>query len=174
MSAHGTYETVDGNPAVRFERRLAYPVEAVWRTITEPAELAHWFPCAVEVELRVGGDMRFIFSPDFALAGEVLELEPPHRFTFLWGKDTLRFELMPHADGTLLTMVHVLDEEGAPAAAKTAAGHLCLDAMERRLAGSRSGDAPSGPSPEWLARYDEYRAAGVPSGADVPGLEGVR
>jgi hypothetical protein len=67
-------------------------------------------------------------------------------------------------------MVHVLNEEGAPAAAKTAAGwHLCLDALAARLDG-RAAAAPSqGPTPEWRARYAEYEAAGLPAGAEVPG-----
>ncbi|MEA2229670.1 MAG: hypothetical protein QOF04_3300, partial [Solirubrobacteraceae bacterium] len=63
--AHGTYETVDGRPAVRFERRLAHPVDAVWRAVTEPDQLAHWFPSAVSLELRPGGRMAFT-SPDGA------------------------------------------------------------------------------------------------------------
>src|SRR5215212_2475411 len=54
MSEHGTYTTDDGRPAVRFERRLAHPVEHVWRRLTEPEELRHWFPSSVEFELRVG------------------------------------------------------------------------------------------------------------------------
>ena len=41
---HGTYEIVDDRSALTFERRLAHSVERVWRAVTEPAELAHWFP----------------------------------------------------------------------------------------------------------------------------------
>jgi uncharacterized protein YndB with AHSA1/START domain len=172
MTTHGTYTTIDGRPAVRFERRLAHPVDAVWRTVTDPGELAHWFPADVTVDLRLGGAMRFTFAPDVALDGEVVELDPPHRFAFLWGVDLLRFELAPDGDGTHLTMLRVLNQEGEPAAAKVAAGwHLCLDAMERRLSGEHAGPAPTGASPEWLARYDGYIAAGVPSGAEVPGLD---
>jgi hypothetical protein len=44
MTEHGTYETIDGRPAVCFERRLAHPVARVWTAITEPADLAQWFP----------------------------------------------------------------------------------------------------------------------------------
>jgi Activator of Hsp90 ATPase homolog 1-like protein len=156
MTAHGTYTTVDGRPAVRFERRLAHPPDAVWRMVTDPAELKHWFPCEVDVELRVGGPMRFVFSPDFALDGEVLELDEPRRFAFLWGEDVLRFDL--------------LHTEGEDAAAKTAAGwHVCLDGMERRLAGDEGVTETGSPTPEWQARYDEYVARGFPSGAEIPG-----
>jgi uncharacterized protein YndB with AHSA1/START domain len=166
MTAHGTYTTVDGRPAVRFERRLGHPPETVWRMVTDPAELKHWFPCEVEVDLRPGGAMRFVFSPDFTIDGEVLELDEPSRFAFLWGADVLRFELAPDGDHTRLTLLHVLYEEGEDAAAKTAAGwHLCLDA----LAGEPVQVATAGPTPEWQARYDEYVARGVPSGAAIPG-----
>jgi uncharacterized protein YndB with AHSA1/START domain len=170
MTAHGSYTTVDGRPAVRFERRLAHPQGAVWRTVTDPAELKHWFPCEVEADLRVGGPMRFAFSPHHAVDGEVLELDEPHRFAFRWGVDVLRFELAPDGEHTRLTMLHVLHEEGEDAAARTAAGwHVCLDAMERRLAGGDGVPETGRPTPEWQARYDEYVARGVPSGAAIPG-----
>jgi uncharacterized protein YndB with AHSA1/START domain len=170
MSSHGTYATIDGTPAVRFERRLDHPIDAVWHAITDPEELAHWFPSGVAAELRVGGAMRFTFSPELELDGEVLALEPPHRFAFRWGTDVLRFELAEAAGGTRLVLEHLLYDEGGPAAARSAAGwHLCLDALARRLAGDQPGPAPAGMSEDWRARYDEYLAAGVPGGAAIPG-----
>ena len=50
----GTLETIDGRPALRFERRLNHPVERVWRAITEPDELACWFLTAVEWTPEMG------------------------------------------------------------------------------------------------------------------------
>ncbi|HEX8073920.1 MAG TPA: SRPBCC domain-containing protein [Thermoleophilaceae bacterium] len=47
---NGTLETIDGRPALRFERRLPHSVERVWRAITEPEELKAWFPDTI-VEL---------------------------------------------------------------------------------------------------------------------------
>ena len=168
MTAHGTYTTADGRPAVRFERRLAHPRAAVWRMVTDPAELRHWFPGEVEVDLRVGGAMQFT---DFALAGEVVELDEPRRFAFTWGADLLSFDLAPDGEHTRLTMLHVLNQEGEPAAAKTLAGwHVCLDAMERRLAGEPDAGQHDGVSPEWKQRYAEYQEQGAPAGAEVPGL----
>ena len=43
----GTLETIDGRPALRFERRLAHSVQRVWHAVTEPAELAQWFVAPV-------------------------------------------------------------------------------------------------------------------------------
>ena len=63
-------------------------------------------------------------------------MQAPARFAFRWGEDVLSFTLDEHDGGTRLTMLHVLNEEGAPSAAKTAAGwHVCLDAMGERLGG---------------------------------------
>ena len=171
MTPHGTYTTVEDRPAVRFQRRLRHPVDAVWRMVTDPAELRHWFPCPVTIdELRVGGALKYDYGDDGSDEGEVLEVDPPRLFAVTWGVDLLRFELAAEGDGTLLTLVHVLNLEGAPAAAKVSAGwHLCLDAMEHALDGD-PGEAPSGASEAWRRLYDGYIAAGVPSGAEVPGL----
>ena len=166
MSEHGIFEMVAGRPAVRFERRLAHPVEAVWAAVTEPAELVHWFPTPVEIdELRPGGAMTFAFPRD-ATHGEVLEVEPPRRFVFRWDADVIRIEVEPDGDGSVLRFTHVLSErdEGARAAA---GWHVCLDTLERRLQGEDT-PTPGGPTPEWRAHYAKYLDLGLPSGAPVP------
>src|SRR5205085_289579 len=60
-TVNATLHTSDGRPMLRFERRLEHPPERVWRAITEPEELAHWFPAQVEIDLRPGGAMKFSF-----------------------------------------------------------------------------------------------------------------
>src|SRR3954452_13671234 len=99
--------------ALRFERRLPHPIEKVWRAVSEPAELAHWFPCSVEVgELRVGAPVHFVFPGDVApeMDGEVTALDPPRLLAFTWGEDELRFELEPDGDGCLLRFTDVIGE----------------------------------------------------------------
>ena len=44
----GTLETINGRPALRFERMLTHSVERVWRAISVPAELERWFPAAAD------------------------------------------------------------------------------------------------------------------------------
>ncbi|MEU1544671.1 hypothetical protein [Nocardia sp. NPDC005745] len=39
--------TVDGAPTLRFGRRPSHPPEKVWRAISDPGEMAAWFPAAV-------------------------------------------------------------------------------------------------------------------------------
>ena len=167
---YGTYETIDGKPAVRFERRYPHPVEHVWRAVTEPDQLAHWFPNTVEVDLREGGHMHFTFPGGEMepIEGSVTALDPPRRFSFTWGDEHLHIELEPDGDGCRLRFTHLLSSRDA--AARDAAGwHVCLDRLGDRLAGD-AGEAPGGDATdEWTGLYEEYQRRGVPAGAPIPG-----
>src|SRR3954447_16876365 len=90
---HGTYETLDGRPAVRFERRLDHPVDVVWRAVTEPDELRHWFPATVTLEPRPRGPIEFASDHAPTTDGEVTVFDPPHRFAFAWGGSLVSMEL---------------------------------------------------------------------------------
>jgi len=98
---YGTYETVDDRPALTFERLLAHPVERVWRAVTDPTELAHWFPSRVSGQVALGGRLSFEFPGDDLppLEGEVVELEPPHRFAFNWGDGSTSYGGSTSGDG---------------------------------------------------------------------------
>ncbi|MBV9798959.1 MAG: SRPBCC family protein [Solirubrobacterales bacterium] len=181
---YGRYETIEDRPALSFERRIPHPVEKVWEAITKPSELEHWFPCRVEVDLRVGGRMTFAFPegplPDGAstLLGEVTELDPPRRFAFTWGGDHLHFELEPIEDGAACLLRFAVQLDMREKAARDAAGwHACLDALQRHLdaadgADGADGAAATGPGADWRARYDEYQRRGLPVGAPIPGEPG--
>src|SRR5919112_1938209 len=52
----GTLEKLDdGRSRIRFERRLAHPVDRVWTALTDPDEMRKWWAAADELELREGG-----------------------------------------------------------------------------------------------------------------------
>jgi uncharacterized protein YndB with AHSA1/START domain len=174
---YGAYDTIEDRPALRFERRLSHPVEAVWRAITESAELEHWFPSRVEMgELRPGTEMTFRFESmplegaPTMISGRVTDFDPPRLFAFYWGEDHLRFELEPVAggeDGCVLRLTVLLDSREK--AARDGAGwHVCLDRLETLLAGDR-GPAGNGATEDWRGLYEEYQRRGVPAGAPVPG-----
>ncbi|MGK8523540.1 SRPBCC family protein [Nocardia asteroides] len=153
--------TVDGAATLRFERRLAHPPEKVWRAISDPREMAAWFPATVTTDLRPGAAMRFSFADapettDSASGGEVLEVDPPKVYMFRWNQDVLRFELLPDGSGTLLIFTHVLG--GGPharlGAARSAAGwDRCLSALAAELDGARHE-----PDTTWLADIERYVA----------------
>jgi Activator of Hsp90 ATPase homolog 1-like protein len=66
--------------------------------------------------------------------GQVVRWDPPQVFELTWGTDVLRFELEPDDGATTLTMLVTFDEQGR--AARDAAGwHVCLETLERHLAG---------------------------------------
>jgi len=167
---YGTYETIDGRPAVRFERRYPHPVERVWRAVTEPAELEHWFPTSVEVDLREDGPMTFTFPEQEMepMEGRVTELDPPRRFCFEWGEEELRLELEPDGDGCRLCFAHLIS---APEqAARDAAGwHVCLDRLGAWLGGAPGAAPGTEVTGEWSEHYEAYQRRGVPAGAPVPG-----
>jgi uncharacterized protein YndB with AHSA1/START domain len=168
-----SYQIIDERPTLRFERRIAHPVEAVWRAVTEPDQLAHWFPCSVRVDLRLGGQMEFEFPqgvlPEEAstMFGQVTELDPLRRFSFLWGADHLHFALEPIEDGEACLLVLTVELDSADKAARDGAGwHRCLDALQTLLDG---GGVPRPHDSEaWRTVYEEYKRRGFPATAPLP------
>jgi uncharacterized protein YndB with AHSA1/START domain len=146
MEPMATLDDGDGRPVLRFERRLAHPREKVWKAITDPAEMEHWFPASISADLKVGAPMQFSFeghNPDVESPyddGEILEFEPPRVYAFRWTDSVLRFELSPDGDGTRLVFTHTLGGVGTwgdrRSAARNAAGwDGCLAILAARLDG---------------------------------------
>ena len=111
----GTLETIDGRPALRFERRLAHSVERVWRAVSEPAELERWFPAAADWTPAVGETFEA-----GGMTGEVTEVDAPRRLAWTFNGERYSFELAAHEDGCLLVFTHVFNDRTL--AAQTAAG----------------------------------------------------
>jgi len=168
---YGTLERVDDERwQLRFTRKLSHPREMVWRAITEPEHLAHWFPTTVEGDRAPGARLRFAFPGDQAppFDGEMIACEPPSLLEFRWGTDVLRIELRPDGDGTILTLLDTLDERGR--GARDAAGwHVCLDALAADLRGEsdsrESLNAWGTVHPQYVARFGQEAATiGPPEG----------
>jgi uncharacterized protein YndB with AHSA1/START domain len=120
---------------LRFERRYAHPVERVWRAISDPAELRHWFPEGEELEIA--------------------ESEPPRLLVGVWYGETLRFELRSDGDGCVLVFSHAFGERER--AARDAAGwDRCFARFDALLAGEPMTEAESLESwPDVHERYAE-------------------
>jgi uncharacterized protein YndB with AHSA1/START domain len=85
-----TDRTDPADRAIEREVVVDAPVEVVWRTITEPDQIALWFAHRVDLDLRPGGhgalelgDRAASRTTTVALVVEAVE--PPHRFAFRWG-----------------------------------------------------------------------------------------
>lgn len=151
---YGDLEQRDGRWQLRFTRRLAHPQENVWRALTEPEQLAAWFPTTIVGDRVVGAPLRFDFRdgeyPSFE--GEMRAYEPPSRLGFRWGEDSLRFELRTEEGGTVLTLVDELSDHGK--AARDGAGwHECLAKLDRHLDGD---DRSIEPADRWDAAQAVY------------------
>jgi uncharacterized protein YndB with AHSA1/START domain len=163
---YGSIEQLaDGSWRLRFVRTLAHPRARVWRAVTEPDELAVWFPTTIEGERVAGSPLRFTFpkaeAPPFD--GEVIAVEPESVFEFRWGPDVIRIELEPAASGTELRLYDTLEARGK--AARDGAGwHTCLDELTAALDGRSARRAESD---QWSRVHSRYVAAFGPEGSAI-------
>jgi len=155
--ADGTVEArADGTTTIRFERRLAHPIERVWEAITDPDQVLRWWG-RLESDLAQGGSfvLRWLNEGDegegSGWRGTLTEFDPPRVLETrgVWGAEAepwganealLRFELEPDGGGTLLRFTNTLElpEEFAT---KTPAGwHWHLDALTGVLGGEPDRD----------------------------------
>ncbi|CAN5549649.1 hypothetical protein BH10ACT11_BH10ACT11_18110 [soil metagenome] len=121
---------------LRLERRFAHSVERVGRAITDPAELANWFPQEEPME--------------------VTESEEPRVLAGTWFGDKMRFELVPDGAGCLLSFTQEFDDPKT--SARTAAGwDRCFARFDALLAGEPLGLTES--LRDWPAVHERYASA---------------
>ena len=170
MTRQGTLVTIDGRPALRFERRYPHGLERVWRAVSDRAEMGAWFPSDVVGDRAVGAELLFDDESQRAAAhasgeptrddgppfgGRVVVYDPPTVFSFTWGGELLRFELVPDGDGTRLVFTQVLSHPSV--AARNGSGwHACLDALGRALGAPGAGAGGGAEEPDGLALYHHY------------------
>jgi uncharacterized protein YndB with AHSA1/START domain len=169
MTELGQYVEIDGRPGVRFERTYPHPIDRVWEAVSEPDQLAAWFPSKVEIDPVVGGDIVFSGDPNHeGAASKVLAIDPPRHLAFSWGADELRFDLEPIDDESCrFVLTNLLDERNA--AARNGAGwHVCLAELDKHLRGVPSRGPHSEDTLAWSPLYEGYVELGLPSGAWIP------
>lgn len=171
----GTFTEHEGRPAVHFEHIYEHSIERVWAAVVDPAELARWFPSAVEMEPRTGGRISFSQDPHSEpTTGRILAFDPPRHLAFTWAGDELHFHLAAAGPGRCrFTLTNVL--EARDTAARNAAGwSVCLDELSKHLTGTPSNGPHSESASPWRAVYDDYLASGMPSGAAIPELPATK
>lgn len=109
------------------------PVERVWEEITRTGRVQRaLYNTVLETELKPGARLRY-YSPDrkrVFIVGEVVEVEPPHRFSHtywftMWkggGPTLVTWQLTPESGGCRVTVTHSGWTSAHEAAEKTGAG----------------------------------------------------
>lgn len=109
------------------------PVERVWEEITRTGRVQRaLYNTVLETELKPGARLRY-YSPDrkrVFIVGEVVEVEPPHRFSHtywftMWkggGPTLVTWQLTPESGGCRVTVTHSGWTSEHEAAEKTGAG----------------------------------------------------
>jgi uncharacterized protein YndB with AHSA1/START domain len=122
-------------------RELRHPPAKVWRALTDPEQLRAWAPFEPDRNLASVGTARLstvgVPTPQVA-ESRVTRADEPELLELDWGGQVLRWQLEPIAgDRTRLTLWHAIDRRFI---AMGAAGwHICLDVLDRALAGEPVG-----------------------------------
>jgi uncharacterized protein YndB with AHSA1/START domain len=157
----GVLEGQGDKDVVRFERRLAHPVERVWAALTEPDQLIRWWGDA-DVDLREGGEfnVRWLNTDDEGNSAEmhatITRLEPPHVLeTDGDMHGVLRWELEADDGGTLLRFSSTLELPDEFKTKVLAGWHMHLDALATALDG---GSTDLENLPGWEQIHERYAA----------------
>ncbi len=151
-----------GPQQIEFTRRFDAGIEKVWQFLVDPEKRKLWF-CGGSTDDHAGGQIVFEFdhrrlsesAPPEKYAseevtthrGEILEYEPPHRFTFTWfeaedgGKSTVEITLKSLGGGTTeLHLVHTGVAGRDMLVGVLAGWHGHFDLLAEVLVGSRQSD----------------------------------
>ena len=80
-------DSIEQTLEVRKTVELAAAPERVWRAITDPEELARWFPDRVDQAMEPGTEGGFIWEKYGRYAFRCEVVEPPHRLVWRWARD---------------------------------------------------------------------------------------
>jgi uncharacterized protein YndB with AHSA1/START domain len=101
--------------------------DVVWDALTDPGELAAWFGAEAEVDLRVGGAIRFRWPDGAERRGLVVDVDPPHRLAFRWRELRNSASGLAIADATVVAFALEADEQRTHVTVTESRGVLAAD-----------------------------------------------
>jgi uncharacterized protein YndB with AHSA1/START domain len=118
-------------------RELHHSPEKVWQALTDPAHLREWAPFDADASLGQAGatvKLTTVGAPTLLVSETtVTRANAPTLLEYKWGGFDMRWELEAFDGGTRLTLWTNIDRRFI---AMGAAGwHICLDVLDRLLAG---------------------------------------
>ena len=122
-------------------RELRHPPAMVWEALTDPAQLSEWAPFDADRNLgTIGATVKLttVGAPTpHVTETTVTRADAPRSLEYTWGGFPVRWELEALGGGTRLTLWTSIDRRFI---AMGAAGwHICLDVLDRLLAGQPLG-----------------------------------
>ena len=154
------------DPVLHLQRTLHAPPERIFAAWTDPVLLMRWWAAEPEwstadaaTDVRVGGryrlSMRDAAGAVRTVAGEYLEVDPPHRLVYTWAWESEDHAVAGEVTVVTVTFVaegaatRVVIEQRGFAGDQDLQDHDhgwrgCLDNLERRVIGF-AGAAPRGP-----------------------------
>ncbi|OKP96410.1 SRPBCC family protein [Paenibacillus sp. P46E] len=118
-----------------FERYYTQPVDKVWAMLTDNALLAKWFPELRAQDLSAGGSMIFNLADGSSIVMGIKDIKVNSVLEYVWGNDSVRFELSPDTDGTRLLLIESISAITSHTAKDLSGWHVCLDVIGALLDG---------------------------------------
>ena len=109
------------------EVTVAAAPDVVWNALTEPGELAAWFGAEAEIDLRVGGAIRFRWSDGTERRGLVVDVDPPRRLAFRWRELRTSASGLAVADATVVAFTLETEDDGTRITVTESSGVLAAD-----------------------------------------------
>src|SRR5262249_48160162 len=126
---------------------------------TDPAQLREWAPFDADRSLASVGPVRLstVGTPTPVISEtRVMRADAPKLLEYRWGENEIRWQLEPLGDGTRLTLRHNIERGFISMGA--AGWHICLDVLDRFLAGEPLGRIVAGEAMQfdWPRLNTEY------------------
>lgn len=141
-------------------RQLHQSPEKVWQALTDPEQLREWAPFDAERSLDgVGTAVKLttVGAPKPHVSATTVTRAEAHKvLEYTWAGNEIRWELEPLGSGTRLTLWHNVDRGFISMGA--AGWHICLDVLDRLLAGTPIGRIVGGEAMkfDWKRLNAEY------------------
>ncbi|MFJ7408301.1 MULTISPECIES: SRPBCC family protein [unclassified Lysinibacillus] len=141
--------------SAQFTWPLSHSISEVWAVLTKNGKLQKWMSNLEMIEPKKNGKMRFNMNDgtDTFIDIDITDYIEQEVLEFEWGKDSVRFELSPTSDGSILVLHEKIGQLTDHTPKDLAGWHICLELLSDLLNDSVHGEFPMEAWQKWLAEY---------------------
>ncbi|MFJ8100732.1 SRPBCC family protein [Lysinibacillus sp. NPDC096212] len=152
-----TIQKQQNNYVVKFNRPLSHSADAVWAVLTENEKLQKWMNNLEIIDLRKNGKIHFNMNDETNAYKEIAITDYAEKevLEFDWGKDTVRFELSPTDNGSILVLLETIGGLTDHTPKDLAGWHICLNLFSDLLNGTVHEKFPMEEWQKWFAEYKQ-------------------